>query len=77
MLHGFLDIWQRVEGKELAGLGQFSTATVKIHFKIHLLALLLLLVCLTEVLIVVRVINVDHEVDAQIELQFLGNEVPA
>ena len=68
MLHRPLDIRQRIKRQELRSFRQFSTPAIQVSFEVHLLAFLLLLSALTEVLIVVRVVNVDDKIDMQIKL---------
>lgn len=68
MLHRSLDIRQRIKRQELRSFRQFSTPAIQVSFEVHLLAFLLLLSALTEVLIVVRVVNVDDKIDMQIKL---------
>jgi len=75
VLHWLLNIWKSVEGEELRCLGELGPATIKIHFEILLLARLLLIGALTKVLIVVRVIDVDDEVNVQVEFELLCHEV--
>ena len=49
---------------------------VEIRLEVHLLDLQFVCRPLSEVAIIVGVVDVDHEVDSEVELQFLGDEVP-
>ena len=68
VLHWVCDIWQRVKGQEFRRLREFSTSIVQVGFEVNLLSFQLLFSPLPKVLIVVRMKDVDDEVEVEVEL---------
>ena len=75
MLHWLLDIGQGIKGQKLACLREFSTTAVQVSFELRLCGTLLLLSPRSEVLVIVRVEDVNNEVEVQVKLKLLGYEV--
>ena len=68
VLHGVRNIWQRVKREELRRLRELGSAIVQICLEIDLLGFELLFGPLAEVLVVLRMEDVNDEVQVQIEL---------
>ena len=68
VLHGVRNVGQSIKRQELRCLGQLSSAIVQVRLEIDLLRFELLLCSLAEVLVVVGVEDVNHEVEVQVEL---------
>ena len=75
MLHGVRDVGQCVEGEELGRLRELSPSIVQICLEVDLLGFELLFCPLAEVLVVVRVEDVDDKVQVQIELELFRQKV--
>lgn len=75
MFHWLLDVRKRIESQKFRCFRKFGSPTVQIVFKVDLLSFLFLFRSLSKVLIVVRVENVDYEVQMQIEFQLFCHKV--
>lgn len=75
VVHRILNVREGVEGQELRRLRKFGTAAVQVVLEVSLFNLELLFAPLPEVLIIVRVEDVDDEVEVKVELELLGDEV--
>jgi hypothetical protein len=70
-----LDVRQSVESKKFRCTTQFSAFCIQILFEVLLLLFKFFFSARTVLLIVVRVVNVYYEVDAEVKFEFLGLEI--
>ena len=75
VFHGVCNVRQRVKCEELRRLRELGAAIVQICLEIDLLGFELLLSPLAEVLVIVRMEDVNDKVQVQIELKLLRQKV--
>ena len=75
VLFRVLDVGKCVESQKLWCTAQLGSLSVKVLFEVLLLFLEFFFGALSVLLVVVRVVNEDNEVNSQIKLKFLSLEI--